>query len=163
MIIHFYLICQSAECLALWRQLQCPMRLYDYFLWQLICETNVSFSSSQRAMNAPNRHESFVLDDGEKGYVLLPQRCTWCWRSVQRVEVIEDTKIPNAATFKVIKQDHTLANMLRSCVVSYFVSLFPLTLNSANFSQHPLSYSPDTKYPIPLSLTLSSKYKLMDQ
>lgn len=32
------------------------------------------------------------------------------------VEVTEDTKIPNAATFKVVKQDHTLANMLRSCV-----------------------------------------------
>ncbi len=30
------------------------------------------------------------------------------------VEVIEDTKVPNAATFKVFKQDHTLANLLRS-------------------------------------------------
>lgn len=48
-------------------------------------------------MNAPNRHDLFVLEDGEKG-----------------IEVIEDTKIPNAATFKVIKQDHTLANMLRA-------------------------------------------------
>ncbi|KAF8524373.1 DNA-directed RNA polymerase [Hysterangium stoloniferum] len=48
-------------------------------------------------MNAPNRHELFVLEDGEKG-----------------VEVIEDTKIPNAATIKIFKQDHTLGNMLRS-------------------------------------------------
>jgi len=47
-------------------------------------------------MNAPNRWESFVLDDGEKP-----------------VEVIEDTKVPNAATFKIYKQDHTLANMIR--------------------------------------------------
>ena len=31
-----------------------------------------------------------------------------------RVEVIEDTKIPNAATIKVVKQDHTLGNMLRA-------------------------------------------------
>ena len=28
--------------------------------------------------------------------------------------MIEDTKVPNAATFKVFKQDHTLANLLRS-------------------------------------------------
>ncbi|KAJ7240340.1 hypothetical protein B0H12DRAFT_1135008 [Mycena haematopus] len=42
-------------------------------------------------MNAPNRHELFVLDDGEKA-----------------LEVTEDTKIPNAATFKIVKQDHTL-------------------------------------------------------
>lgn len=33
-----------------------------------------------------------------------------------RVEVVEDTKIPNAATLTINKEDHTLANMLRSCV-----------------------------------------------
>ena len=33
---------------------------------------------------------------------------------VYSVEVIEDTKIPNAATIKIFKQDHTLANMIRS-------------------------------------------------
>ncbi|KAI9509266.1 DNA-directed RNA polymerase [Russula earlei] len=48
------------------------------------------------ASNAPNRYELFVLDEGEKP-----------------VEVTEDTKIPNAATIKVVKQDHTLANMIR--------------------------------------------------
>jgi len=40
-------------------------------------------------MNAPNRHELYVLEDGEKP-----------------VEVTEDTKIPNAATIKIVKQDH---------------------------------------------------------
>jgi len=30
------------------------------------------------------------------------------------VEVTEDTKIPNAATIKIVKQDHTLGNMLRA-------------------------------------------------
>jgi DNA-directed RNA polymerase II subunit RPB11 len=30
-----------------------------------------------------------------------------------RVEMEEDTKIPNAATFKIEREDHTLANMLR--------------------------------------------------
>ena len=32
---------------------------------------------------------------------------------VRRVEITDDTKIPNAATVKVVKQDHTLANMVR--------------------------------------------------
>ncbi|EIN08447.1 RBP11-like subunits of RNA polymerase [Punctularia strigosozonata HHB-11173 SS5] len=48
-------------------------------------------------MNAPPRYEAYVLEDGEKP-----------------VEVIEDTKIPNAATIKIVKQDHTLANMIRA-------------------------------------------------
>ncbi|TEB23345.1 RBP11-like subunits of RNA polymerase [Coprinellus micaceus] len=48
-------------------------------------------------MNAPPRYELFVLEDGEKP-----------------VEVTEDTKIPNAATVKIVKQDHTLGNMLRA-------------------------------------------------
>lgn len=37
---------------------------------------------------------------------------------MNRLEIQEDTKIPNAATIKVLKQDHTLANMLRACVPS---------------------------------------------
>ncbi|EIM89210.1 RBP11-like subunits of RNA polymerase [Stereum hirsutum FP-91666 SS1] len=48
-------------------------------------------------MNAPSRYELFVLDEGEKP-----------------VEIVEDTKIPNAATIKVLKQDHTLGNMIRA-------------------------------------------------
>jgi len=48
-------------------------------------------------MNAPSRYELYVLEDGEKP-----------------VEVTEDTKIPNAATIKIVKQDHTLGNMLRA-------------------------------------------------
>ncbi|KDR80150.1 hypothetical protein GALMADRAFT_242413 [Galerina marginata CBS 339.88] len=58
-------------------------------------------------MNAPARHESYVLDDGEKP-----------------VEVIEDTKIPNAATIKIVKQDHTLGNMLRAQLLSMPQILF---------------------------------------
>ncbi|KAI0278061.1 RBP11-like subunits of RNA polymerase [Russula aff. rugulosa BPL654] len=58
-------------------------------------------------MNAPNRYELFVLDEGEKP-----------------VEVTEDTKIPNAATIKVVKQDHTLANMVRGQLLSMPQVLF---------------------------------------
>ncbi|GAA5829657.1 hypothetical protein JCM3766R1_001252 [Sporobolomyces carnicolor] len=48
-------------------------------------------------MNAPSRYEMFVLADGEP-----------------KVTVEEDGKIPNAATLTINKEDHTLANMLRS-------------------------------------------------
>ncbi|KDN42953.1 hypothetical protein RSAG8_06479, partial [Rhizoctonia solani AG-8 WAC10335] len=48
-------------------------------------------------MNAPNRFEMFTLADGER-----------------LIEVIEDTKIPNAATFKVVK----LCSKKMSCIVS---------------------------------------------
>ncbi|KAI3615826.1 dna-directed rna polymerase ii [Moniliophthora roreri] len=58
-------------------------------------------------MNQPNRYELFVLDDGERP-----------------VEVTEDTKIPNAATIKIVKQDHTLAGMLRAQLLSMPQVLF---------------------------------------
>jgi len=58
-------------------------------------------------MNAPARHEIYVLEDGEKP-----------------VEVTEDTKIPNAATIKIVKQDHTLGNMLRAQLLSMPQILF---------------------------------------
>ncbi|KZT04495.1 RBP11-like subunits of RNA polymerase [Laetiporus sulphureus 93-53] len=58
-------------------------------------------------MNAPARYELFVLDEGEKP-----------------VEVIEDTKIPNAATIKVMKQDHTLGNLIRAQLLSMPQILF---------------------------------------
>ncbi|KAH9947549.1 DNA-directed RNA polymerase [Amylocystis lapponica] len=58
-------------------------------------------------MNAPNRYELFVLDEGERP-----------------VEIIEDTKIPNAATIKVLKQDHTLGNMIRAQLLAMPQILF---------------------------------------
>ncbi|KAL7412701.1 DNA-directed RNA polymerase [Mrakia frigida] len=51
---------------------------------------------SANETNTPNRTEQWWPTDGEK-----------------HVEVTEDTKIPNAATFRFPKQDHTLANMIR--------------------------------------------------
>ncbi|KAH9913793.1 DNA-directed RNA polymerase II [Epithele typhae] len=58
-------------------------------------------------MNAINRYELYVLEEGEKP-----------------VEVSEDTKIPNAATIKIVKQDHTLANMIRAQLLSMPQVLF---------------------------------------
>ncbi|EJF57369.1 DNA-directed RNA polymerase II [Dichomitus squalens] len=67
-------------------------------------------------MNAINRYELYVLDEGEKS-----------------VEVTEDTKIPNAATIKIVKQDHTLANLLRSQLLGY-----PSVLFAGYKAPHPL-------------------------
>ncbi|KAI5118162.1 hypothetical protein M0805_005784 [Coniferiporia weirii] len=58
-------------------------------------------------MNAIQRYELYVLEDGEKP-----------------IEVTEDTKIPNAATVKVLKQDHTLGNMLRHQLLANPAVLF---------------------------------------
>eukprot|EP00033_Pygsuia_biforma_P002071 GCRY01002300.1.p1 GENE.GCRY01002300.1~~GCRY01002300.1.p1 ORF type:complete len:120 (-),score=17.49 GCRY01002300.1:168-527(-) len=47
-------------------------------------------------MNAPERFELFVLPDG-----------------VKKVTVERDTKIPNACSMIIEKEDHTLGNILR--------------------------------------------------
>ena len=51
--------------------------------------------------NAPDRFTLFLLQPGE-----------------QRIEVQEDMRIPNAATFIFNKEDHTLGNMLRHAVLA---------------------------------------------
>lgn len=51
--------------------------------------------------NAPDRFSLFLLQPGE-----------------QRVEMQEDMRIPNAATFVINKEDHTLGNMLRHAVLA---------------------------------------------
>ncbi|KDN43546.1 RBP11-like subunits of RNA polymerase [Tilletiaria anomala UBC 951] len=51
--------------------------------------------------NAPDRFALFMLLPGEK-----------------RVEIKEDTRIPNAVTVTLHKEDHTLGNMIRQAVLS---------------------------------------------
>ncbi|SCZ99320.1 BZ3500_MvSof-1268-A1-R1_Chr3-1g05945 [Microbotryum saponariae] len=73
-------------------------------------------------MNAPSRYDQFVLADGEP-----------------RLVVDEDTKIPNAATVTINKQDHTLANMLRAsvqCIQAYTTSQTILTLTASSLIPH---------------------------
>ncbi|EGG08899.1 uncharacterized protein MELLADRAFT_34668 [Melampsora larici-populina 98AG31] len=48
-------------------------------------------------MNAPNRYELYTLGEGES-----------------KLTIDEDTKIPNACTVTINKEDHTLGNMLRA-------------------------------------------------
>eukprot|EP00163_Fabomonas_tropica_P029150 TRINITY_DN6159_c0_g1_i1.p1 TRINITY_DN6159_c0_g1~~TRINITY_DN6159_c0_g1_i1.p1 ORF type:complete len:128 (-),score=41.59 TRINITY_DN6159_c0_g1_i1:155-538(-) len=47
-------------------------------------------------MNAPDPHATFLLEEGEK-----------------KVTIEHDTKISNAVTFTVQKEDHTLGNLVR--------------------------------------------------
>lgn len=47
-------------------------------------------------MNQPDRYERFVLPDG-----------------ATKVSYVTDTKIPNAAMFTMLQEDHTLGNMIR--------------------------------------------------
>eukprot|EP00741_Cyanophora_paradoxa_P003433 tig00000704_g3336.t1 len=47
-------------------------------------------------MNAPDRFELFVLPEGAK-----------------KVNVQKDTKIPDAASFTIEREDHTLGNIIR--------------------------------------------------
>lgn len=86
-------------------------------------------------MNAPPRYELFVLEDGEKSCVIFytSRSCnvelsplTIHFTLANSVEVIEDTKIPNAATIKIVKQDHTLGNLIRAYV--HFVIFSPPAL-----------------------------------
>ncbi|KAI0942083.1 hypothetical protein AcW1_009594 [Taiwanofungus camphoratus] len=78
---------------------------------KLLVDLTVTVADSLRlcqiTMNAPSRHELFVLDEGER-----------------LVEIIEDTKIPNAATIKVLKQDHTLGNLIRAQLLAMPQILF---------------------------------------
>lgn len=58
-------------------------------------------------MNAPNRYELYTLGEGES-----------------KLLIDEDTKIPNACTITVNKEDHTLANMLRSQLLQLSYVIF---------------------------------------
>ena len=49
-------------------------------------------------MNAPQLYERFIIPAGKR-----------------KVEVQQDTKVMNAATFTVLREDHTLGNMIRMC------------------------------------------------
>ena len=66
------------------------------------------------------------------------------------VEVIEDTKIPNAATIKIVKQDHTLGNMLRAYVASRLRQLHYLTCATRQLLSMPQVLFAGYKVPHPL-------------
>ena len=75
--------------------------------------------------NAPDRFERFVLPDG------VPKCAPDCWdtrrrpraeRGQRRVSVTPDTKVKNAATFRIEREDHTVGNTVTLCARSAPVS-----------------------------------------
>jgi DNA-directed RNA polymerase II subunit RPB11 len=50
-------------------------------------------------MNQPSRADRFVLPDGER-----------------KLSFERDTKVENAGTFVLQREDHTMGNLLRMCV-----------------------------------------------
>ncbi|KAE8258661.1 hypothetical protein A4X13_0g1535 [Tilletia indica] len=60
-----------------------------------------------QGVNAPNQFELFMLMPGEK-----------------RVEIKEDTRIPNTVVVVLNKEDHTLGNMIRHAVLNQPSVLF---------------------------------------
>jgi DNA-directed RNA polymerase II subunit RPB11 len=58
-------------------------------------------------MNAPDRYELLVVPEGQK-----------------KLEIRKDTKIPNAATLIIQREDHTLGNLLRAQLLAHKSVLF---------------------------------------
>jgi hypothetical protein len=50
-------------------------------------------------MNAPSRSDSYLLPEG-----------------AQKVTYEKDTKISNAGKFTILREDHTMGNLIRMCV-----------------------------------------------
>ncbi|KAK6343970.1 DNA-directed RNA polymerase II core subunit [Orbilia brochopaga] len=48
-------------------------------------------------MNAPDRFELFIMQDGE-----------------EKITAVDETRVPNCVVFTFVKEDHTLGNLLRS-------------------------------------------------
>lgn len=68
-------------------------------------------------MNAPDRFELFILPEGVKKYCEIHLN-----KLMSRVNLEPDTKIPNAATLTLEKEDHTLGNMLRAYIPKLLVT-----------------------------------------
>ncbi|KAI8850548.1 DNA-directed RNA polymerase, partial [Chytridium lagenaria] len=70
-------------------------------------------------MNAPDRYELFLIPDGQS-----------------KVTMAMDSKIPNAALFTILKEDHTLGNILRMQLLKN-----PKVLFSGYKVPHPLEHT----------------------
>eukprot|EP00299_Pterocystis_sp_00344_P014944 c7443_g1_i3.p1 GENE.c7443_g1_i3~~c7443_g1_i3.p1 ORF type:complete len:122 (-),score=18.13 c7443_g1_i3:246-611(-) len=69
-------------------------------------------------MNEPSRFELFLIPEGKS-----------------KVQFIPDTKIPNAGTFLIEREDHTLGNLLRMQLLNN-----PAVLFSGYRMPHPLEH-----------------------
>ncbi|KAF8382354.1 rpb-11, partial [Pristionchus pacificus] len=71
-----------------------------------------------QTMNAPAPFESFLVFDGER-----------------KVVYEKDTKVPNAAVFTILKEDHTLGNLLKHQLLKD-----PQVLFAGYKNPHPLEH-----------------------
>ena len=62
-------------------------------------------------MNAPQLYERFIVPAGR-----------------QKVERVADTKVANAATFTIQREDHTVGNIVRMCETALHLRYFILFL-----------------------------------
>ncbi|KAJ3240528.1 DNA-directed RNA polymerase II subunit RPB11-a [Chytriomyces hyalinus] len=69
--------------------------------------------------NQPDRHELFLIPEG-----------------MSKVSMTKDSKVPNAATFTILKEDHTLANLLRAQLLKN-----PKVLFAGYKIPHPLEHT----------------------
>ena len=45
-----------------------------------------------------------------------------CFRNTCRISIDKDTKVTNAATFTLQREDHTVGNLVRMCALSTFTT-----------------------------------------
>lgn len=76
-------------------------------------------------MNAPERSQSFLLDEDN---------------GEEKITFTQDTKVSNAGTFRINKEDHTLANLIRMQLLRD-----PQVRFTGYIHPHPLSHYIDLK------------------
>ncbi|KAF0991423.1 hypothetical protein HZS_6901 [Henneguya salminicola] len=81
-------------------------------------------------MNVPDPFESFILFEGE-----------------EKVNYKRDPKMPNSGIFVIAKEDHTLANLLRSQL---------LKSNEVSFSAYKISHPFEYKFTLKVQTTTNS-------
>ncbi|KAJ3352691.1 DNA-directed RNA polymerase II core subunit [Entophlyctis luteolus] len=89
--------------------------LFDAFSVVVAVDTVVTPMNN----NQPDRHELFLIPEG-----------------MQKVSMEKDSKIPNAATFTILKEDHTLGNLLRAQLLKN-----PKVLFAGYKVPHPLEHT----------------------
>lgn len=84
-------------------------------------------------MNAPDRYERFVVPEGTKKYFTPPnlRSQSYCVHALfmfflpnLRVSYERDTKIINAASFTIEREEHTIGNILRMYVQFSFAIFY---------------------------------------
>ena len=115
MIKHVKLFCVRHS----WRSFDIHAWLYDPFFWPYVYKMLTFYVLVTVTIIWTHLHVMnylYLKMARSRASASRPQWAYERWH-LSSVEVFEDSKIPNAATIKIVKQDHTLGNMLRAYVV----------------------------------------------